>query len=238
MLQLFVAVGDPAASTDPQKEQTPEEYETEMLQNVEGLATVLLDDLEDKSDEVKSKVTQCAIALPVKAPIYGTLIGVLNNQNLPFGAAVVEYVCELLKKALSELPASQLTVTLLLRFLAELANAKVVELESFVALLTRFVPADEGTGANMDLVLSCALVTLPWAGATLAENCAEPFDRFWKLLSEHFESRKPNCVLRIVAGAEPTQGLEDAAIEDPLQSQWAVVQQMKRGDWKAVSILR
>jgi nuclear cap-binding protein subunit 1 len=238
MMQLFVAVGDPAASADPSKVQDPEAYSEEMMQNVQGLASVLQEDLDDKSEEVKTKVTRCAIALPAKAPIYGTLVGILNDENLVFGAAVVEHVCRQLRNALSELPASHLTVKLLLRFLAELTNAKVVEPQSFVGLLTRFMPTAERIGTKADLLLSCALQTLPYAGGTLAESCDDAFDTFWMALSALFQSRKPNCVLRVVAASEPSQDLEDAAIEDPLQAVWAVAQQVKREGWKTASIFR
>jgi hypothetical protein len=74
---------------------------------------------------------------PVKTGIYGTLVGLLNTKNFEFGREIVTKVSNELQELLKNVDFRRLR--LLVRFIAELVNANVLNPSTLLSLLGQFL---------------------------------------------------------------------------------------------------
>lgn len=138
------------------------------------------------SDSVGRSVTQ----LPVKGPVYGTLVGLVNAKNTDFGAEVVANVGERLQQALNE--RSVLDAKLLIRFVAELVNAHVVPPAGLIALFDLLLASAADTEEHSDLghYAYFILAALPFAAPTLTRDLPSDLDRVLRVLQGYVASHK------------------------------------------------
>merc|ERR1711904_86894 len=84
---------------------------------------------------------QGTLDFPYKAPVYATLIGLLNHRRSDFGTDFMRRLSDEMGAAIK---GSKIhTAKLLLRLLAEMVNASVVVPSSFVTFLKQLTTASE-----------------------------------------------------------------------------------------------
>ena len=142
--------------------------------------------------------------LPVKTPVYGTLVGLMNVKNFDFGKEVVHRLGAELEVALQK--ADTKSIKLLLRFLAELANANVVLPSALLSIFDQMlVSVGENKGDEVilgqrrsDFFVYAILSTLPYAGRELADRNPEELDRVLDTI-EAYLSKRSSAVNAVVA---------------------------------------
>eukprot|EP00937_MAST-01D_sp_MAST-1D-sp2_P000286 g286.t1 len=192
MKLLLVHAGDPSPAQEGDDWGVgvdADAFAAEVLAQLGMLAQGLERDI--ASDKLVDYVVNCASQLSPKTPTYGTLVGLLNAKEPSFGLRVLGRAMPELRLAvatLSQKPTSPLRARLLLRFVAELCNARVVRVTALLKLLTALLDASRlafsragGAGdgeaaaadwsvprCDADMLLLIVMSTLPWA-ARLAE---------------------------------------------------------------------
>lgn len=111
------------------------------------------------------------IALCVKTPVYGTLIGFLNVKDREFGQEIVERTGEKLQDSLNDVKFNE--TKMLVRLLAELVKNNVLLPSSLMELLQQFVDVakeDSGSVHRSDYYMYLTLSALPWVLDLISEN--------------------------------------------------------------------
>jgi hypothetical protein len=131
--------------------------------------------------------------LPVKTPVYGTLVGLINAKNADFGREVVSKVGERLQQALHD--RSALDVKLLTRFLAELVNAHVLPAADLVALFDLLLASaaeldDSLQHSDLEHYAYVVLITIPFVAATLLRDLPDELDRLLRTLQRYVDAHK------------------------------------------------
>lgn len=168
-----------------------------------------------------------SIALqPLKTPIYGTLVGLLNAQDPELGRQLVSRSVTEFQKALDG--GEYTAVKIWLRFFAELVNANAISATSFVKLVEQLlavakeavrerlshcggrcsdtgVLTKQGTPANRSATfLHMVMLALPYAGRELLSLRPEELGRIMRGLDGAVAARraagaKPNPLLSVFA---------------------------------------
>jgi len=131
--------------------------------------------------------------LPSKTPVYGTLVGLVNVRHAAFGGELVAKVSEQLQRALQE--RSALDTKLLLRFTAELANARVVPPGDVLALFEQLLASsaeidDAQQHSDLAFYAYLVLITLPFVALTLQRELPEGLDRLLRTLQRYVQAHK------------------------------------------------
>jgi len=145
-------------------------------ENVEGLAGALGDELATFGDLIADFVLTAACQLSLQTPVYATLVGLLNARDEDFGAKVVQGGAVRLDAMIRQ--GRWINAKLVLRFLCELVNARVVKAEgegSLGEVLTTLAgPLKEPDAAvppaRKDLYLYLVVSVLPWVWDALAQE--------------------------------------------------------------------
>ncbi len=125
--------------------------------------------------------------LPVKTPVYGTLVGLINAKNVDFGKDVVERVSANLESALAKRDIMQ--VKMLLRFLAELTNAHVLAVPSLISLVNQLIDRAHSS-ANGHFYVYAVLMMLPFVGAYLSRHFPQDLQRLIMALESYLADHK------------------------------------------------
>ena len=131
--------------------------------------------------------------LPVKTPVYGTLVGLINAKNADFGREVVSKAGERLQQALHD--RNVLDVKLLTRFLAELVNAHVLPAADLVALFDLLLASaaeldDSLQHSDLEHYAYVVLITIPFVAATLLRDLPDELDRLLRTLQRYVDAHK------------------------------------------------
>jgi len=213
--QLLLIVGDKTQSS--------------VEDNLQDLSFVLEEDFETHHDYILETLFHCVLALPSKTPIYGTLVGLLNEKNSQFGLDVVQRTQLDLFKALQDNDHDK--ARMFLRFLGCLVNASVVTADSCLQVMSdilKSVDEEKLEGNTADLVLFDVLFCIPWVGETLSSQVGEAFDQFMNTADSLMESRASasRSVTAIASGsAVVTCG-------DYLANYWTAVKECQENKWE------
>jgi len=205
-------------------------------ENVEGLAGALGDELATFGEFVADFVLTAAGQLSLQTPVYATLVGLLNARDEEFGAKVVKGGAVRLDAMIRQ--GRWVNAKLVLRFLAELVNARVVKAEgegSLGELLTTLLgllnePDEAVPPARKDLYLYLVVSVLPWVWDALAKEWPDGLPALLETAFGYGDRRVPlykkqgtRCVLE--AGLNDDEDGEEATepAQDSIQTALGVV---------------
>ncbi|KAL6042364.1 Nucleic acid dioxygenase ALKBH1 [Balamuthia mandrillaris] len=190
--------------------------------NLQGLAQALESDLTTHRKQILDTLSSCIANLPVKAGVYGTLVGLINTKDAAFGKEVVARVMSALQQGLDGKDAP--SVKCHLRFLAELVNANVILPTSFLDVVQPLLALlqqrqedeeeredeqkkdEEEEEANeerrrkvgrappqfRDVVALALLKAIPFVAREFVERCSDRFERAWHILEDYIQDRAHN----------------------------------------------
>lgn len=216
----------------------------EMLRNLSGL---LAHDLPALTAPALEFVMECVQELPVKTPVYATLVGLLNPRAPAFVEEVVRAAIERLEHRLgSDDPSDRTRAKLLLRFLAILPSVAVLTPAAAIDVLDTVLcaaiadadAARPGWQPRADYLVYAVLAALPWAGGTLSSEAGsrDAFERLCDTAEEYLGKR--------VQGPDPAAMTFAAdATDDWLEEIWGRVNLTRKAGaggneaaWRVASI--
>eukprot|EP00033_Pygsuia_biforma_P000793 GCRY01000925.1.p1 GENE.GCRY01000925.1~~GCRY01000925.1.p1 ORF type:complete len:901 (+),score=278.07 GCRY01000925.1:95-2797(+) len=222
-----------------------------LAEQIEKLSRALEPDLTKHNTLIRNTLLQCVVDLPVKSPVYGTLVGLLNKRAPEFGNDFCAELSQSINTALAEGAFSR--VKLLMRFLAELVNAEVVYSSGILAYLNEFVDtaqrsiellhaSDVPDGLRnphrqrADTYVYLALITLPWAGKCLALHKQEELEKLWTRINDYMLSRGNILIPGLLC--YPTLAADDAGAEAEEQPEAEDVEKQGPLPVRAVDLLQ
>jgi len=200
----------------------------EMCRNLSGL---LAHDLPALTEPALKFIMECVQELPVKTPVYATLVGLLNPKVPAFVEDVVRDAIERIEATLRSDDVSDRTrARLLLRFVALLPSVGVMEPSAAVDVLDAVVcaalaaadAAEPGWQPRADFLVYAVLAVMPWAGRTLALGEGEgTFERLMQSVEEYLGKRRQ--------GPDPAAMIfASDATDDWLEEIWGRVNEVRK----------
>ena len=123
---------------------------------------------------------------PQKVCIYSTLIGLLNARNYTFGGEVVEKLILNFRNHLKQCEYDQARV--MIRFLADLVNTRVISSASLINLFENLVDVtmeDNIPQSRSDYFVYTVLSALPWVGKELYEKKEQELDQILNTIDSY-----------------------------------------------------
>ena len=191
--------------------------------HIEGLANALKGDLPSHRELIMDTIFDCAHWLQPKSAVYGTLVGLLNQAEPDFGAAVATRVHKELQQALDD--HAPLAIRGLSRFVVELMNARVLETTSALELLEMFIGVSQEEGvlpARRDWFMCLAMDTLVLCGKELSERKPKDLGAVVASLRTYANERKSLRVLAPVLLPFGGDTAEDEVLEH-FDALWGLV---------------
>ena len=174
-----------------------------MENNLEGVAAALDAELRKNRSKIKHKLIHCVTLLPLKTPLYATLVGLLNVKNNEFVGEVVNAAKHALETALRERGWSRSRI--LVRFLCELVNCNVLLASAVVAIFSQFVDVIKGhesragSRAQCDFYAGLIVWAMPWIGPELFKRRKDDLSSLMDVLKTYFSEQRTAPDLEAVA---------------------------------------
>ncbi|KAH3741507.1 nuclear cap-binding protein subunit 1-like [Dreissena polymorpha] len=203
--------------------------------NLEGLASVLEADLPNYKTKIIRILCECAVKLPEKQSVYTTLVGLLNAKNFNFGGEFVEMLVRQLKEMLKTEKFEE--ARLIVRFLGDLVNCRVIAAGSLLAMFDNFVEVtleDNIPQVRSDWYVYAVLTALPWVGRELYEKKDMEFQKLLVTIDNYISKRQKIHVpaLRVWSSDSPHPQ------EEYLDCMWAQVKNLRNNKWIEKQISR
>lgn len=202
-------------------------------------------DQQEGEEEILYYLLQCAEQLPHKAPLYGTLVGLLNLEKEELGKLAVENTHSSLQQAILSEDCDRIRV--LLRFVTVLMCSKVLQPTALVVVFETLLSSaatiiDEEKGnpawqARADFYISCILSCLPWGGAELMEQVPEEIDRVMVGIQAYLSIRKHVSDVGFSIFVDNSKDRR-ANEKDFLEDLWGRIQDLSNNGWKLESVPR
>ncbi|CAO3616959.1 unnamed protein product [Cunninghamella echinulata] len=194
------------------------------------MKNILDSDFDKYPDMVQDTLLACVLELPAKAPIYGSLIGLLNVSNHSIVVKLMEKFNDVLKESVEKLDWFKLKQ--LVRFYGELVNANVISPSAYCHLLedilTDLNQIDQ-MKRRLDCLVYIVLSSLPWSGKELSDRCSSDLNAILSKIDIYMTKRGSTelPVLKV---------FQDSKDQDELIHLWQLIQNLQKNDWK-VSII-
>ncbi|XP_037080676.1 nuclear cap-binding protein subunit 1-like [Pollicipes pollicipes] len=203
--------------------------------NLEGLSSVLENDLVKAKNKIQRILVDCASKMPERSSVYSTLVGLLNAKNYNFGGEFAESLVRCLKDSLKICEWDKARNCL--RFLSDLVNCHVVSASSLLAVYDNFLDAAMETGVpqvRTDWLVYAVLTCLPWVGRELFEKREADLDRLLATIRTYLDRRSKKHVpaLRVWSSDDPHPQ------EEQLDCLWAQISKLRADSWQEKHILR
>lgn len=203
--------------------------------NLEGLANVLEADLPNYKERILKIICTCATNLPEKITIYSTLVGLLNAKSYSCGEEFLDMILENLKEVL--IAAQFDRARLMVRFLADLVNCRVLMHSGLLEFFDKFLAAtmeENAPQARSDWFVYTVLSSLPWAAKELSEKKSLEFERLLSTIESYISQRQKTHIpaLRVWSSDEPHPQ------EEYLDCLWAQIKKLKSDNWQEKHIRR
>ncbi|CAI8004648.1 Nuclear cap-binding protein subunit 1, partial [Geodia barretti] len=206
--------------------------------NLQALADVLHTEI-GSSSSVKDKVLRticfCVTTLTEKITIYSTLVAILNARQYNFGEELLEVLMEDLRNALALQEMEKARI--LVRFLADLVNAKVVASSSIMTLFDTFITVTyepDIPHTRSDWYVYMILSALPWVGSEVNQRKKVELERLFTIL-ETYMSKRSTAYLPAIQVWTTDQPHPQ---KDYLEMLWIQTKNMKDNEWKEHILLR
>mmetsp|Transcript_2170 Transcript_2170/g.5691 ORF Transcript_2170/g.5691 Transcript_2170/m.5691 type:complete len:724 (-) Transcript_2170:299-2470(-) len=208
-------------------------------EGVLNLANFLIRVVADQSDFVLDIVMKCVRKLGSKVSVYAALVGLINAELPDFGKAAVNAAHAALEDALRD--DDLVTLKLVLRFCAELANCGVLYMSGLVGVLNDFaVVMDDSQAHRLKRDASAMLImgTLPWCCARLKQDKKDDLEDLVAVIKVYMSRRPP--VTELLSGTlrilQPFP-MSDGPL-DQVEEAWALVQALAEARWSRPACLR
>jgi nuclear cap-binding protein subunit 1 len=206
--------------------------------NLQALADVLHTEI-GSSSSVKDKVLRticfCVTSLTEKITVYSTLVAILNARQYNFGEELLEVLMEDLRNALALQDMEKARI--LVRFLADLVNAKVVASSSIMTLFDTFITVTyepDIPHTRSDWYVYMILSALPWVGSEVNQRKKPELERLFTIL-ETYMSKRSTAYLPAVQVWTTDQPHPQ---KDYLEMLWIQTKNMKDNEWKEHILMR
>eukprot|EP00005_Dracoamoeba_jomungandri_P013753 CAMPEP_0174265190 /NCGR_PEP_ID=MMETSP0439-20130205/25516_1 /TAXON_ID=0 /ORGANISM="Stereomyxa ramosa, Strain Chinc5" /LENGTH=793 /DNA_ID=CAMNT_0015351511 /DNA_START=36 /DNA_END=2417 /DNA_ORIENTATION=- len=220
---LIVRIGDKSSSP--------------LENNLQGLADALEGDISTHKKQIVTMIFTCVKLLPVKIPVYGTLVGLLNVKNFDFGKDVVRQCSIELEKAFME--GNNKNIKYLIRFLGELLNANVILPAALLSLFEEMlsvVPEDAAMESSnlteaptskgrSSLFAYVIMITLPYVGQRLFSRHPDELEHIIENLSLYLSKSR-----KVMNPAVTVYNNEE--VEEYNQALWKEIIQLKEDGWQ------
>lgn len=212
-----------------------EKSSSSLENHLKGLATVLEADLPNYKDIILKIICTCACNHPDKITVYSTLVGLLNVKNYKCGEdfldLMVDNLKDVFKAGLSQ------RAQLMIRFLADLVNTKVIVPSSLMNLFESFLAVtmeDDVVQVRSDWFVHTVLLALPWAGKELWDKRTADCERLFNTVENYLSKRQKTHVigLRVWSSDDPHPQ------EEYLDCLWSQIQKLKNDSWQERHIRR
>eukprot|EP00667_Euglena_gracilis_P010306 EG_transcript_10490 len=194
------------------------------------LKETLVAALDSKKDYILDTLFKCITQLTVKTSLYSTVIALVNGEEPGFGEDALEEAARLLGATLRE--CEWASASLLVRFVCDLANTRMVPAEQVVTLL-QILLAECASPQVQRRETYCYLVlaALPWCAKALHGAAPGPFQGLWEDLQGFFARRES-----VPCGRLYNEGPGSHA--DFLDVMWAQIQAFREQDFTVASTLK
>lgn len=196
--------------------------------NLKGLANVLEADLPNYKDRILKIICTCACNLPDKITVYTTLVGLLNVKNYTCGEDFLDLMVDNLKDVLKD--GSFERAQLMIRFLADLVNTKVIVPSSLMNLFENFLAVtmeDDVMQVRSDWYVHAVLLSLPWAGKELWDKRAADCERLFNTIENYLSKRQKTHMNGLRVWSSDHQHPQ----EEYLDCLWAQILKLKTDNW-------
>jgi len=220
---LIIKIGDKASS--------------DLKVNLTKMAGILSTDYEKFPDTVSSAFKACITELPMKTPVYGTLLGLLNVKNYEVASKLFDDVIAHTKDCLAK--SEWRNVKYLVRFHGELVNANVILPAAYLDLLNDLLAAldEPNTEAQFaDCMVYIVLAALPWCGKGLNERKPGELQRLLARIDKYLQKRGTVKTLDLLKSYRGQNLPYDAS--DPLEQLWANIQKLQNDNWEVPMLLK
>lgn len=196
--------------------------------NLQQLANVLEADLPNYKERILKIICTCATNSPDKISVYSTLVGLLNVKDYKCGEDFLDLMVDDLKNVLKSGLFER--AQLMIRFLADLVNTKVVVPSSLMNLFDNFLAVtmeDNLIQVRSDWFVHTVLLSLPWAGKELWTTRASDCERLFSTIEIYLNNRQKTHVngLRVWSSDHPHLQ------EEYLDCLWAQIQKLQNDNW-------
>lgn len=215
-------------------------------EHIDTCFSVVWRESEQSGDDILEFLVQCAEQLPHKAPLYGTVIGLLNLENEEFARSIIERTHTNLQAALVAGNCDRIRV--LLRFLTVLMSSKVLQPTALVVVFETLLSSaattvDEEKGnpawqARADFYIACILSCLPWGGADFMEQVPDEIDRLMVGIEAYLSIRRHVPDIGFSIFVDNMRNEKAANEKDSLEDLWGRIQDLSNSGWKLESVHR
>ncbi|CAF0760628.1 unnamed protein product, partial [Brachionus calyciflorus] len=202
--------------------------------NIESTSNFVLTQINNRQADIINILLECA-RLPEKLTTYSTLIGLLNTKNPDFVEEFLDSLATSLKQFLNQAQFS--AVHILVRFISDLVNVKVVSAKSILNIFEKMadlVHEDKSPQVRTDFYVYCILSSIPWNGRLLYEQHGPELDELLDTIKSYLENRSKDhmALLKVWSVDDPHPQ------EDYLDCIWWQIKKLEEHDWKESQIIR
>ncbi|KAI9279792.1 MIF4G like-domain-containing protein [Sporodiniella umbellata] len=208
-----------------------DKFTPELQVNLTKMRNILDNDYSKYPDTVQNTLAACVCELPAKAPIYGTLIGLLNVSRNDIVAKLMAHFNMLFTNMLAE--SNWFKVKQFLRFYGELVNANVVTPTAYANLLLEVLADLDETNQlckRLDSIVYTVLSTLPWCARELNERSSHEFDQILRKIEIYMQRRDSSNRLKLLSSYSDERFGDRK--EEPLTHIWSLIQELQGKSWK------
>ncbi|KAI8992033.1 armadillo-type protein [Mycotypha africana] len=210
-----------------------DKIKTDLQVNLKKMRNILDKDYSKYPETVTNTLTACVTELPTKAPVYGTLIGLLNITSHDIVSKLMIEFNKTFEQALQSF--QWFKVKQLLRFYGELVNANVILPTTYCNLLNDLLSVldqpNQQPRQRLDCIVYIILATLPWAGKELSERCATELDeQVLKKIEIYMQRRGSIPKLQILKAYHDDKF--NSENDDMLTHIWTLIQDLKNNAWE------
>ncbi|ORZ00493.1 armadillo-type protein [Syncephalastrum racemosum] len=202
----------------------------ELQVNLNKMKNILESDYAKYPEAVQATLRGCITDLPAKAPVYGTLLGLLNVSSHDLTAKLVQVFNDDLTQAAAD--GEWFRLKQILRFYGELVNANVIMPSAYCDILNDILSIlDEPDIAprRADCAIFIILATLPWSGKELQARSSTELTQILNRINVYMESRGKHANLDIMKQYRSGKQVAD---QDTLAHLWQFIQDLRFRDWE------
>ncbi|KAJ8664019.1 hypothetical protein O0I10_000297 [Lichtheimia ornata] len=208
----------------------------ELQVNLNKMKNILDNDYAKYPDTVQDTLKACITELPAKAPVYGTLLGLLNVSSHDLVSKLMYLINDMLKQTVAE--ANWIKLKQIMRFYGELVNANVISPTSYCGLINDLLSVLNEPNEyrrRADCMVYIVLSTLPWSAKQLSEQTISNFDDILQRIEDYMNRRPALPSLDILKCYR--SGIVDST-QDALAHLWELIKQLRSKEWEFAFIPR
>ncbi|KAG0190907.1 Component of the cap-binding complex (CBC) [Apophysomyces sp. BC1034] len=202
----------------------------ELQVNLNKMKNILDNDYSKYPSTVQETFKACICEIPAKAPVYATLLGLLNVCNHEVVGKLMDEFNGMLQEII-ERP-DWFRLKQLLRFYGELVNVNVILPTVYCTLINGLLSGLDEPGqlrSRLDCIVYIVLSTLPWSAKELHERNPTDLEQILTKIGAYMQRRGKIERFSIL---KQYQNNNYALEEDPLVHLWSLIQKLQIDGWE------